>query len=383
MLHPSRIEISKSALNQNIRFIRELIGDKVKLSSVVKGNAYGHGIDKFVPIAEEAGIDHFSVFSADEASKVLRVCHHCSDVMIMGNIDNEDLGWAIDKGIEFYVFELERLQAAINAAKKKKKKAKIHIEVETGMNRTWFNIDELKKAISLIKKNEDHLSLEGFCTHYAGAESIANYLRIQNQYKKFNRYIKAIEKEGLHPKRYHSACSAATITYPKTRMDMVRIGILQYGFWPTRETFIHYISKHSEPKEPLRRVLSWKSKIMNVKKVKTGEFVGYGTTYLAQRDMMIATVPVGYSHGFARGLSNIGRVLVNGDRVGVIGMVNMNLMTIDITGRENIKKGDEVVIIGKQGELELSVSSFSELSSQVNYETLTRLPQDIPRKIVK
>jgi alanine racemase len=121
---------------------------------------------------------------------------------------------------------------------------------------------------------------------------------------------------------------------------------------------------------------------MNVKKVKTGEFIGYGTTYLAQRDMTIATVPIGYSHGFARGLSNIGRVLVNGDRVGVIGMVNMNLLTIDVTGCSNVKKGDEVVIIGKQGELELSVSSFSELSSQVNYETLTRLPNEIPRKIV-
>lgn len=382
MLYPSHIEISKSALKQNIKFIKEFVKEDVKLSSVVKGNAYGHSIKKFVPIAEEAGVDHFSVFSADEAEKVLKVCGSRTDVMIMGNIDNEDLGWAIEKGIEFYVFELNRLESAIEAAKKKNIKAKIHVEVETGMNRTGFEIKELKKALELIRTNREYISFEGVCTHYAGAESIANYLRIQNQYKKFMRLRKAIEKEGMQPRRYHTACSAATITYPKTQMDMVRIGILQYGFWPTRETFIHYISKHSEPKEPLRRVLSWKSKVMNVKKVKTGEFIGYGTTYLAQRDMTIATVPIGYSHGFARGLSNIGRVLVNGDRVGVIGMVNMNLLTIDVTACGNVKKGDEVVIIGKQGDLELSVSSFSELSSQVNYETLTRLPNEIPRKIV-
>lgn len=382
MLYPSHIEISKSALKQNIKFIKEFIKEGVKLSSVVKGNAYGHSIKKFVPIAEEAGVDHFSVFSADEAEKVLKVCGSRTDVMIMGNIDNEDLGWAIEKGIEFYVFELNRLESAIEAAKKKNIKAKIHVEVETGMNRTGFEIKELKKALELIRTNREYISFEGVCTHYAGAESIANYLRIQNQYKKFMRLRKAIEKEGMQPRRYHTACSAATITYPKTQMDMVRIGILQYGFWPTRETFIHYISKHSEPKEPLRRVLSWKSKVMNVKKVKTGEFIGYGTTYLAQRDMTIATVPIGYSHGFARGLSNIGRVLVNGDRVGVIGMVNMNLLTIDVTACGNVKKGDEVVIIGKQGDLELSVSSFSELSSQVNYETLTRLPNEIPRRIV-
>lgn len=382
MLYPSHIEISKSALKQNIKFIKEFVKEGVKLSSVVKGNAYGHSIKKFVPIAEEAGVDHFSVFSADEADKVLKVCDSCTDVMIMGNIDNEDLGWAIEKGIEFYVFELSRLESAIEAAKKKNIKAKIHVEVETGMNRTGFEIKELKKALELIRTNQEYISFEGVCTHYAGAESIANYLRIQNQYKKFMRLRKAIEKEGMRPRRYHTACSAATITYPKTQMDMVRVGILQYGFWPTRETFIHYVSKHSEPKEPLRRVLSWKSKVMNVKKVKTGEFIGYGTTYLAQLDMTIATVPIGYSHGFARGLSNIGRVLVNGDRVGVIGMVNMNLLTIDVTACSNVKKGDEVVIIGKQGELELSVSSFSELSSQVNYETLTRLPNEIPRKIV-
>lgn len=382
MLETTQIEISKSALKQNVKFINEYLNDGVKFSSVVKGNAYGHTIEMFIPIAEEVGVDHFSVFSADEANLVKNVCADCSDIMIMGNIDNEDLQWAIEKEIEFYVFEMDRLESALGAAKKIKKKAKIHLEVETGMNRTGFDNEELKKVIKLIKENQEYISFEGMCTHYAGAESIANYLRIQNQLKKFNRIRSAIEKEGIRPKRYHSAGSAATITYPKTQMDMVRLGILQYGYWPTRETYIHYISKYGEPREPLKRILSWKSKVMNVKKVKTGEFIGYGTTYLAQHEMKIANIPIGYSHGFSRGLSNIGRVLVNGQRVSVIGMVNMNLMTIDVTGCTNVKKGDEVVIIGTQGELELSVASFSELSAQVNYETLTRLPVNIPRKIV-
>lgn len=383
MFQTSLIEISKSALQRNINFIRDFLYQGVKLSSVIKGNAYGHGIKDFVPIAEEMGVDHFSVFSADEAVQVKEVCADRTDIMIMGSIGNENLTWAVENDIEFYVFDLDRLNAAIGTASKIKKKARIHIEVETGMNRTGFNIPDLKEAVSLIKENQVHIILEGFCTHYAGAESIANYVRVQNQYKKFLRLKRAIEKEGLKPKRYHSACSAAAVTYPKTQMDMVRIGILQYGFWPSRETFIHYINKNGEPKEPLKRILSWRSKVMSVKSVKTGEFVGYGTTYLAQNDMKIATVPIGYSHGFSRSLSNMGRVLVHGLRVGVIGIVNMNIMTIDITGMDNVKKGDEVVIIGEQGDLELSVSSFSELSSQVNYETLTRLPMEIPRKIVE
>lgn len=382
MFESSFIEISRSAVFQNIRFIRNFLNPGVKLSCVVKGNAYGHGIEEYIPIAEEAGIDHFSVFSADEALKVKEVCGENTTVMIMGFIENDELGWAIENGVEFYVFDLDRLEAAISVAKTLNKKCRIHIEVETGMNRTGFDTKGLNKAIDLISRNDDYMSFEGLCTHYAGAESITNYVRVQNQMKRFSHYRKAIEKKGIRPKRYHTACSAAAITYPKTQMDMVRIGILQYGFWPTRETYIQYIHKNGEPKEPLKRILSWKSKVMNVKKVETGEFIGYGTTYLAQTDKKIATVPIGYSHGFSRNLSNLGRVLVRGMRVSVVGIVNMNVMTIDVTAVENVDKGDEVVIIGDQGELEVSVASFSELSSQVNYETLTRLPSNIPRRIV-
>ncbi len=383
MFQSSFIEISKSAVLKNISFIRNYLSEGVKLSCVVKGNAYGHGIEEYIPIAEDAGVDHFSVFSADEALRVKEVCKDNTTVMIMGYIGNDELGWAIENEVEFYVFDIDRLEAAISVAEKLNKKAKIHIEVETGMNRTGFDSHGLKNAIELIKKYDRFISFEGVCTHYAGAESIANYVRVHSQILRFNQLRKAIEKMGVRPKRYHTACSAAAITYPKTQMDMVRIGILQYGFWPTRETFIQYIHKNGEPKEPLHRILSWKSHIMNVKKVKTGEFIGYGTTYLAQTDIIIATIPVGYSHGFSRQLSNLGRVLVHGMRTRVVGIVNMNVMTIDVTAVENVQKGDEVVIIGNQGDLEVSVASFSELSSQVNYETLTRLPSNIPRRIVE
>ncbi|MBZ0201339.1 MAG: alanine racemase [Ignavibacteriaceae bacterium] len=382
MFQTSVIEISKSALKQNISFIKQFLYDGVKFSSVVKGNAYGHGIEIFVPLAEDVGVKHFSVFSADEALRVKNICKASTQLMIMGYIDNEELKWAIENEIEFYVFDIDRLQAALLAAKKINKKAKVHVELETGMNRTGFESLTLKNAVKIIKQNKEFISFEGVCTHYAGAESIANYVRVQSQIKKFHRQKKSIEAEGIKPKLYHTACSAASITYPKTQMDMVRIGILQYGYWPTRETFIQYIHKNSEPNEPLQRVLSWKSKVMNVKEIKTGEFIGYGTTYLAQSDKKIATVPVGYSHGFSRSLSNVGRVLIHGQRVSVIGIVNMSLMTIDVTGIDNVQKGDEVVMIGRQDDLEISVASFSELSSQVNYETLTRLPMNIPRKVV-
>ncbi len=383
MFQTSYIEISRSAVRNNIEFIRKQLGKNVKISSVVKGNAYGHSKEIFVPLAEECGIEHFSVFSASEALRLKSITSNHPQIMIMGMIDNSELEWAIENDIEFYIFEFDRLNAAVKAAKKIKKPAQIHIEVETGMNRTGFKKSELKKVVKIISEKKHLFSVKGFCTHYAGAESIANYLRIQNQLKFFNETYLWLRENGIHPHLKHSACSAAAISYPKTRMDMARIGILQYGFWPSKETYIDFISNKKKKEDPLRRVISWKSKVMSIKEVDTGQFVGYGNTYLALRKMKVAVVPVGYAHGFSRSLSNHGRVLIHKKRVSVIGIVNMNLMTIDVSNIPDVKKGDEVVLIGNQGDLSISVSSFSELSDQVNYELLTRLPQNIPRFVVE
>lgn len=179
----------------------------------------------------------------------------------------------------------------------------------------------------------------------------------------------------------HTASSAAALSYPATRMDLVRIGIAQYGFWPSKEVFVDYIHSRRDKSDPLHRVLSWKSRIMGVKDVRMGEFISYGTTFLSTSDRRIATIPVGYANGFTRSLSNQGRLLIGGERVAVIGMVNMSMLIADITNVPDAKPGDEVVIIGKQGELEISVASFSEISDQLNYELLARLPEDIDRRI--
>jgi len=366
----------------NINFLKKEMGENVIISSVVKGNAYGHGTKEFVPMAEECGLNHFSVYSADEALEVFKSSKKDPRIMIMGMVEGDELEWAIRAGVEFYVFDLDRIQQAILYASKQKRKAKIHIEIETGMNRTGFSGEYLRSVFNIIKANQNALFVEGICTHFAGAESIANYVRIQKQLKTFNKIYKWFVKNGITPKLRHTACSAAAMSYPKSRMDLVRIGIMQYGFWSSRETFIGYINDHENKSDPLKRVISWKSKVMSIKSVKTGEFIGYGTSYLAQRDMKIATIPVGYSHGFSRGLSNQGRVLINGYRASVIGIVNMNLITVDITNIPETKKGDEAVLIGNQGDLSISVASFSELSNQPDYELLTRLNYNIPRTVV-
>lgn len=376
----SFLELSKRAYRNNLKLLKEEFGPDVRLSSVVKGNAYGHGIETFVPMAEQMGINHFSVFSSKEAYRVRKVIKK-AEIMIMGYTDPYELDWIIDNDISFFVFDIIRVNRAIDAAKLVGKKARIHIELETGMNRTGFEEEDLPDLLELLKHNERYLEVVGLCTHYAGAESIANHVRVKNQIERYNHVYRTFFKKKFPEIVRHTACSAAAITYPETRMDMVRIGIAQYGFWPSKETYISYMTKGRLIKDPLRRIINWKSTVMSLKQVPKGDFIGYGTTYLVDHDSKIAIIPVGYSHGYSRNLSNQGRVLIHGRRVPVVGMVNMNMLAIDVTNLKNVQKGDEVVLIGKQRKLEITVGSFSDFSNQLNYELLTRLPDDINRRV--
>ncbi|UGU16812.1 alanine racemase [Sinomicrobium kalidii] len=378
----STIELSLSALKKNLYFLKRTFGRNVKISSVVKGNAYGHGIREFATMALHCGINHFSVFDSHEAKKVKQVVKKNTEIMIMGFVDDEAITWAIDHNVSFFVFEKDRLRKAIKAAKKLGKKAGVHIEVETGMNRTGFGMREIPGVIRLLQKEKEHVTLKGLCTHYAGAESIANYYRVTEQIKVFKKVHSQFNREGLHPETRHTACSAAAMMYPETRMDMVRIGIMQYGLWPSPETFVSLLNKRKSKADPLERVIAWKSEVMSIKKVKAGDFIGYGTHFMAKQKVKIAIVPIGYSHGYSRSLSNQGRVLIHGRRCVVVGSVGMNMMIVDVSQILDLKKGDEVVMIGAQGQDDMSVASFSDYSDQLNYELLARLSRDIPRKIV-
>jgi alanine racemase len=379
----SVIEINPIAHKENIDFLKKTFGKKVILSSVVKGNAYGHGLKEFAEMAYSNGITHFSVFDVEEAKIVFDTLGKKATVLIMGFVADDDLPWVIENQIEFFVFERYRLAKATKEAKKLKKKAIIHIEVETGMNRTGFDLKTISSVAKHLIKEKESLHFKGLCTHYAGAESIANYYRVTKQIEIFNKADAIMQSFGIEPEIRHSACSAASMMFPETRMDLVRVGIIQYGLWPSQEVLVTYLNSKKKKIDPLQRVISWKSEIMNVKRVKSGEFIGYGTSYMAKDNMKIATIPLGYSHGYSRSLSNQGRVLIDGKRCGVVGTINMNMLSIDVTEVEHIKKGDEVVLIGDQGSSSISVSSFGELNNLLNYEFLSRISKSIPRKIIK
>ncbi|MGV8964620.1 MAG: alanine racemase [Candidatus Saccharimonadaceae bacterium] len=383
MTDSSIITIDEKALLNNVTFLKKKMGQHVKISAVVKANAYGHGIEQIVPLFEKHGINHYSVFSYEEAIRVYKSLRESQTIMIMGWISDKNMADVIKKGIEFVIFNIERLQVALAYAKQLNIKANIHLEAETGMNRSGLDTDELNSAISIIKENQEYIDVVGFCTHLAGAESISNHPRIQKQLKKYQKMLTVLEVNGITPKCKHVANSAASFIYPKARMDMVRIGIMLYGFWSSIEVFIQYINNRPGKTDPLERILSWKSQIMSVKEIKSGEFVSYGISYQAQTNIKTALIPVGYASGYSRSLSNKGRVIIQGKICNVIGVVNMNMIIADISNVPNAEVGEEVVIIGKQKDLEIKVSAFSDISDQLNYEVLAHLSENIKRTVAE
>ncbi|SMG11739.1 alanine racemase [Marivirga sericea] len=382
--HSSRIELKQSALEANVNFIKNIIGKDVIFSSVVKANAYGHGIKEFVQIAEKSGVRHFSVASSFEAEEVLEATDGKSTIMLMGIIYTDDIPWAIEHDIEFFVYNFERLPEAVEASKKVGKKAKVHIEVETGSNRTGMHKKEFPKALSFLKDNQEHLIFQGLCTHLGGAESPSNQFKIDDQKKRYKAFLEICQENGIEPNIRHIACSAAAIAMPDTFYDLVRVGVAQYGFWPSPEIHYQYLSEHGKQEEdPLKRIFSWKTDIMDIREVPEGDYIGYGTVFQASHAMKIAVMPLGYSNGYPRALSNRGYVLIGGKKAPIVGLINMNLFMVDITQIPDAKVGDEVVLIGKQENEVINVSSFTDSTQLLNNEMMSRLPAAIPRTIVR
>lgn len=381
--HSSRIALSQSALRANFNFIRKKIGKQVRISSVVKANAYGHGITEFVPMAEKCGITHFSVASSFEAEEVLSVCSTKTSIMIMGILYEEDIPWAIENGIEFYVFNLDRLHLVKEIAQSLEQKAIVHLEVETGANRTGLQKEDYGKALDFMMQHQQYIQFEGLCTHLGGAETLANKFKIDHQTQRYQAFLETCRNRDFMPRIRHVASSAAALAFEETRFDMVRIGVAQYGFWPSPDIlYLHLQETKKTSDNGFRRIITWKTDVMDLRKVKAGEYIGYGTAYQAFQDMIIAVLPIGYSNGYPRDLSNRGQVLIKGKKAPIVGLINMNLFMVNISHIPEVEIGDEVVLVGRQKNTSINVSSFTDSTQLLNNEMLSRLPAAIPRKAV-
>lgn len=383
MFERSVIEISKDRIRNNLLFIRSIISDSTELCAVVKGNAYGHSLSVYAPYLQAEGVRCFAISSAQEAYELRPHLSDASRIVVLSEPPARALEWLIFNRVEFYLGSLEFVSSITRSAAKAGTPAKIHLELETGMYRTGVCADELDAVLEQIESNRSLIDVVGICTHLAGPECRENEPRVRRQIENFEQLSSKIQMRLGRTIARHAACSAAAIAYPESRFDMVRVGVLQYGFWPTLEIKERYYAAHPVPELVPRQVLSWKTHIHSTQNVPKGSYVGYGKSFKAERSMQIAMLPIGYADGFSRALSNKGYVLVKGKRAPVVGTVNMNMLTIDVTDIKDAHVGDEVVVLGDQDGERIVVSSFSDLLNTLNYESLVRLADHIERRIVE
>ncbi|RMG22411.1 MAG: alanine racemase, partial [Methanobacteriota archaeon] len=278
------------------------------------------------------------------------------------------------------VFEEQTLTKLESIARKYDRKVYVHLKINTGTNRLGIRPENLDSVINHLKHSA-YIVTEGIYTHFANIEDTTDHSFAMKQLQLFNQVVEKIRKE-FNISRIHSACSAAALLFPETHFNAIRLGISQYGMWPSRETFVSYKIQHANNgSERLQPLLSWKTKIGQVFEVPSGECIGYGCTYKVTRPTRIATLPVGYFDGVDRRLSNNGYFLVHGQRAPIRGRVCMNLTMIDVTDIPNVKVGDVVTLIGRDGAEIVSADDWASWMHTINYEVTTRINPSIHRII--
>jgi len=372
------IEINKKALQNNISQFKKLIGKKIKLMAVVKSNAYGHGLIETAKIVINSGADWLGVDSIDEAIK-LRKAGIKTPILILGYTLISRLADIVKYNLRQTVYSKETIDELGKQAKKQKKKVYVHLKVETGTSRQGLEKEELLELAKFIKKYPQ-IKIEGAHTHYANIEDTTDHTYAKKQLNRFKQAIGLLESNGIEVPIKHTACSAAIILFNETHFDMVRLGISMYGLWSSKETFVS--AKEKSRKIKLEPVLTWKTKIVQTKRIKAGTPISYGLTEKVAHNSKIAILPVGYWDGYDRKLSGVGNVLIKGKRCKILGRVCMNMMVVDVGHVRKIKLEEEVVLLGKQGKEEIAADELAQKIGTINYEVVTRINPLIPRIMV-
>jgi alanine racemase len=376
------IEISESAYSHNLHFFKSQLVEKTEFSVVIKSNAYGHGMKVMADLAVKHGADSFCVHSLDEAIELRQQGITC-DVLIMGPVLLNRLSEVIKQDLRLVVYNIEAIQHLKKITAEMKRPVRIHLKLETGTFRQGILEEDLDKFLSELK-NSKLLKLEGIYTHFANIEDTTNHDYAYYQLDLLNKMAARIKNSGFPEIKCHAACSAAILLFPETHFDMVRLGISQYGLWPSRETFVSYKTKHTRKVEDLLQpVMGWKCKIGQIKTVRADQKVGYGGTFQTTRPSKIAILPVGYADGYDRGLSNQVYALIQGRRAPLRGRVCMNLIMVDITDIPGVRLEDTVTLMGVDGKERISCDYLASLCGTINYEFVSRINWQIPRLIVK
>ncbi|HEY7350355.1 MAG TPA: alanine racemase [Ktedonobacterales bacterium] len=367
---PTWVEIDLSAIGANCQQIKRLIGPGVELLASLKADAYGHGALHVAQTVLHNGASRLGVATLSEAAP-LRQAGITAPILIFGYLPPWQMREAVRLGVTATIYSLEGVQALSQAAQSLGTEAYAHLKIDSGMGRLGMRAEDQQSILRVAAEahNLPGITLEGIFTHFACADS-ADQTHCRLQLARFSQVLAALEEAGLRPPVIHAANSAATLTLPETHFGMVRVGTALYGLHPSDEVRL------SEGFQP---ALSFKTQIAQVKDIPAGECISYGCTFVTPTEMRIAVIPVGYADGFRRAPSHWGEVLVRGKRAPVIGRVCMDQSMIDVSDIPGVTTGDEVVLIGQQGEQTLTAEAVAARLGTINYEVVSEILARVPR----
>ncbi len=367
-MRPTRAEIDLQAIAQNVALACRLAGPEAQVMAVVKADAYGHGAVPVAKVALSAGARWLGVAIPEEAVP-LRAAGVTARILVLGPIAPDQAEVVAAHGLDQCVCDLSEAEALDRAARVCDRLLRVHLKVDTGMGRVGIRPRELRAVAGKISRLRS-VCLAGLMTHFADAEAEEpDFARWQ--LARFSDTARDLSTAGIEGQLRHAANSAALLLLPEARLDLVRPGIMLYGCHPR--------GRQHPPEPVLRPALRLRTAITQLKEVARGESVSYGRTFVAPRDIRVATLPVGYADGCGRLLSNRGQVLIQGQRVPIIGRVCMDMTMVDVTGLTGVRMGDEAVLIGRQGAEEITADEVAEAQGTISYEILCRIGPRVPR----
>ena len=376
------VKVDLGALAHNVRALKNLLPKNTQLMAVVKADAYGHGALQAAKTALENGATCLAVARISEAVQ-LREAGILAPILLFGDISPEHVPYLSANHISITLADLTVARQIQAVAKKANSPLKVHIKIDTGMGRLGIPYDQITaescqdSGFSHSQAVQDILAIqgmkefyiEGIYTHLANADS-KNKAHAEEQLNCFKLLIEKLKVKGLSPRVCHIANSAAIIDMPKSHLNLARCGIAMYGLWPSSEV--------NRSRIDLEPVMSIRSEIIQLKEVPRGFKISYGSTHITQTPTLIATVPIGYADGYSRQLSSKGHMLVRGQKAPITGRICMDFTMIDVGHIPGVQLGDEVIILGAQGNNAITADDIAKTIDTINYEVVASLTKRIP-----
>lgn len=359
-------EIDLNLLRQNYENVKKILKPETKLMASVKANAYGHGYQECCKTLLECGVYAFATATLDEAKQVREICPD-TPILILSAIDGEEMAETLEYDVMPTVIDTERCAVLSEAAVKAGKTAKIHIKIDTGMSRIGFLADREDTITKIIEISKmPNIEIDGIFSHLACADEADKTYTLM-QFGKFMKVIDKLQENGIEIPLKHIANSPGIMLYPEMHLDMVRTGMLFYGYYPSDAA--------DKDRVLLKPIMTLKSRITCIKEVEAGMGVSYGKEYITKDKTRIATVPIGYADGYLRQLKNKAKMEIGGRLFNVIGRICMDQCMLDITGADDIKVGDEVIVFGGQ----ITMPDVAEMAGTISQEIMCAVSGRVPR----